>query len=282
MIVKYNTFKIPKRNGKMRKIEQPIDEGMDYLKEKLEEVEQLEELKPSPFSFAFMRGRNIVSCAKQHHGKKYVARMDIKDFFGSITLEKFVKYVDIHFKKYSKIRRAKLIEKIKPCFKYDEKLGEHTYLPQGAPTSPFLSNVYMRFFDWRMAWFCMESGVVFNRYADDMFFSGDDLKKIYGCFSVAKNYLKDIKLEENKDKRKIMKDGQRMAVVGVVINKKFQVPKKTRKIIRAILHNAKRDDVELTNEQKGLIAFKDMVDNYDNFKKDNILICEMIHVAHKI
>lgn len=281
-IVKYKEFRIPKRKGGFRKIEQPIDGGMEFLQQKLAELEGMEEFKPSYFAHAFMRGRNIVTCAKPHFGNKYIARMDIHDFFGSVTLEKFTKYVDRHFKKYAKPRRKQLIDAITPCFKYDEKTKSFTYLPQGAPTSPFLSNVYLRFIDWKIAWLCAEKQVVYTRYADDMFFSADDLKKVYGAMAAASNYLKRLELEENKEKRKVMKQGQRMDVVGIVLNEKFQIPKRTRKIIRAILHNAEKSGEELTNEQKGLINFKHMVDTYEKPLKDNIEVCQMIHIAYKV
>ena len=82
--------------------------------------------------------------------------------------------------------------------------------------------------------------------------------------------------------RRIMKAGVRMNVVGIVCNEKFQIPRKTRKVIRAILHNAKKDKIELDGEQKGLINFKGMVENYQSTMKDNIEVCRILAMINEL
>lgn len=283
MKIKYKVFKIPKNSGKgFRTIEQPDEEGMIFLKEKLIEIEKMPEMKPSFFAHAFMRGRNIVTCAKQHHGKKYIARIDVKDFFGTIT---FSKFSNIFMKvemggRLREEQKIDILDKIRVCFKGEN--DTRAYLPQGSPTSPYLSNVYLRFFDWRCAWVCYKKKIVYNRYADDIYLSSDVLDKTFHqAIKFVYKSIEKMGLKENRAKRKIMKNGRRMNVVGIVVNDTFQVPKKLRKTIRAIKHNAIRDNKPLTKEQKGLICFENMVKTYSNYKSDNLLVCGSIDMISK-
>lgn len=283
MEIKYKTFKIPKHTGGFRTIEQPLGKGLQILQDKLEEIEKIKELKPSYFAHAFMHGRNIVTCARQHFERKYILRIDIKDFFGSISAAKIRtnllgnRMLNLKDKKIDKI-----MEKIDVCFRYNKKLNT-TYLPQGSPTSPFLSNSYLRFFDWRAAWYCFDKNVIYNRYADDIYISTDELSnEFWSCLKFIIGVLDQYGLRENRKKRKLMHQGKQMNVVGIILNEKFQISKKRRKIIRAILHNSKRDNKPLTKEQKGLINFKDMVETYDKTSKTNLTLCGMMAGASKI
>src|SRR3990167_9437342 len=106
-MIKYRTFQIPKRTGGFRTIEQPIGKGMELLKNKLSELEK--EFRPSYFAHAYIHGRNIVTCARQHFGKKYIIRMDIDDFFRSITLKNF-----------KEIFKNIILPEMEICFRYDK------------------------------------------------------------------------------------------------------------------------------------------------------------------
>ena len=278
MVIKYRTFKIPKRTGGFRTIEQPIGEGMEILKEKLIELEKLEYFKPSYLAHAFMHGRNIVTCAKHHFGKKYIMRIDIKDFFNSISYDNFSKFIAPRLKGE---KLSDVMDKIKICFRFPE--GKDSYLPQGAPTSPFLSNAYLRDFDYRVGFFCAEREVVYNRYADDIYLSTDITNNFFwSCVACIHNMLKGIGLTENKKKRKLMHASKRMNVLGIILNEKFHVGRKTRRIIRAMIHNAEKDKKALTAKQKGIISHAAMVENYQSEVIDNIKMLNSYKVLNDI
>jgi len=302
--IEYKLITIPKRNGKKRIIEQPLGKGMTILRDRLIHLESIKELRPSYFTHSFVKNKNIVTCARQHENKKIVIRIDIKDFFPSITYGKFKtvmkQTLTNRYKQetYSMTphnaalfiegKLKKIMKAIAICFKPDEKHfddEDKNYLPQGSPTSPFLSNSFMWLFDWKTAWFCYDRGITYNRYADDIFLSTNkiDTNTLRQIFAFINKYLKRIGLKENVKKRQIMKHGKRMMVLGIILNQgNFKIPKEKRRIIRAIKHNAKKENRALTPQEQGIINFGEMVENYEKRKDDNLKLCEKIKITSKI
>ena len=96
-------------------------------------------------------------------------------------------------------------------------------LPQGAPTSPSLSNLLMRGVDKRIAGFIKQKGIFYTRYADDMTFSGDFEPGMVIKF--VRSVLHDVGLQINEKKLRVRRPSQRQEVTGVVVNEKIQVVK---------------------------------------------------------
>lgn len=228
--------------------------------------------KISPFAYAFTNYKSISLMATPHIGKKWVASIDLSDFFPSITWEKFQKnafQVKGHLKEGADLN---LICKNVPrgdglyitafqdiCF-HDFGDGKGERLPQGAPTSPFLSNAYLFKFDWLMAWKASEVDCDYSRYADDLVFSGEDKKQIIGLLKMAERILdREYGLKVNHKKTKVVHKTRRQLVCGVVVNEKLNTPRKLRKNLRAELHQARMKGGELSNEVKGRVAFHKMV-----------------------
>ena len=105
-------------------------------------------------------------------------------------------------------------------------------LPQGAPTSPYLSNLYMLDFDAHIAQYCKEHTIYYTRYADDLTFSSDSNIDEYELTSLVKKELNIIGLYLNNDKTKVMPRNTRQVVTGIVVNQKLQVDKDKRRKIR--------------------------------------------------
>ena len=244
----YTIFKIPKRSGGFRQIEAPNEELKQYQQKVLWTLRGT--YKISPFAHAFQPYKNIVTMAMPHVGKKWVMRFDLEDFFPSITLEAYKKVAE----SYSKI--VLNYELLVCCF-YDFNDGKGMRLPQGAPTSPFLSNAYLFTFDWKMAWLCHRFDCDYSRYADDIVMSGDGKGRLVRLYIIAQDLLANkYALHINPKKTKFMHQSRRQYVCAIVVNKKINLPRKQRKNLRAEIFQQKN---ALPNPTKGRLAFQHMV-----------------------
>jgi len=174
----------------------------------------------------YVKGRSIITNAQMHVDNRYVLVMDIENFFSSIK----------------KSHVAEIFSKLH-CHKISTELAElctyKGFLPQGAPSSPVLSNYFFRSYDEEILKVCNRFGVVYTRYADDLTFSSnsiDDLteiKKEVGLI-VNKNEI----LKENTKKTRIMRGKMPILVTGINIqNSVLQVQKKQKKLLRAMTFN---------------------------------------------
>ena len=111
-------------------------------------------------------------------------------------------------------------------------------LPQGAPTSPYLSNLFFRPIDDIISKYCIENEIRYTRYADDMTFSGSFDEKILLKF--VNESLVSFDLNVNEKKTKLMQQNSRQIVTGVVVNEKLQVPFKKRNEIRQSIYYIKK------------------------------------------
>jgi len=112
-------------------------------------------------------------------------------------------------------------------------------LPQGAPTSPALSNIYLYSFDEVIANYCFENKIRFTRYADDLAFSADKID-IDSLFRIVKDQLQKLDLRLNESKNRIYKQNDRQVICGIVVNQKMQVSKKIRNDIRKDIYYIKK------------------------------------------
>lgn len=269
----YTIFRIPKRKGGERIIEAP-DAVLKAKQQELIPILQ-KTFKVSPFAHAFTFYKNIVTMAMPHVGKKWVGCIDLEDFFPSIQYSKLIDIASCKDNKLKKNNNFRLYNEgneqlkkeftanyniINTCFNdfEDTKLLR---LPQGAPTSPLLSNIFMYSTDWKMAWKCFTYQCDYSRYADDLVVSGDNKKDVIKSLLYAEKLLNKIGLKVNHKKTKIMHRSKRQLVCGIVVNKKLNIPRKYRKNLRAEVHQQKLKREELRNDTKGKIAFRDMVLN---------------------
>lgn len=108
------------------------------------------------------------------------------------------------------------------------------YLPQGAPTSPMISNLVMFSFDQYMGKWCEEREICYTRYCDDMTFSGKfDVREVK---QKVRNYLQVLGFELNLKKTKVLKQYNRQSVTGIVVNEKVQVSKTYRRDVRQAVY----------------------------------------------
>ena len=225
----YHIYKISKGNGKFRVIKAPNDELKEIQNRLLHEV--FYTVMPHDVAHGFVPNRSILTNAKPHVGHRMVANFDITDFFPS-TKQKMVKAV---LKRHYNLSDAdaKLVAGL--CCLHGE-------LPQGAPTSPHLANLAMWDADVRLLELSNEHTLNYTRYADDMTFSGawtpDGLPKLVG------QIIKDYGYRLAPHKIKFYGQHRRQMVTGLVVNEKINIPRETRKRLRAILHDMETNGPE--------------------------------------
>jgi RNA-directed DNA polymerase len=203
----YRDFQIKKKNGKLRNISEPLPSLKEIQIWILENI--LSNVIVSPFAKAYRKKVGIIENLKFHKNQAKVYTLDLRDFFPSIKTHS----VEAIFKSlgYSNLI-SNLLAKL--CTRGNS-------LPQGAPTSPNLSNIYFKNTDNIIANYCLENKIKYTRYADDLSFSGDfDEEKL---FELVKNSVEAIGLSINPEKTKLMKPNSRQTVTGIVVNEKPQV-----------------------------------------------------------
>lgn len=231
---RYKTFYIPKKNGKLREISAPnrkLKEILYYLNMMLGEVYQA-----GPSAMGFVKGRSIIDNANLHVGQNYVLNLDLSDFFTSVSQSRVCKRLQLAPFNFNK-NVAKVISGL--CCKEISKDGKKGYvLPQGAPTSPLLTNAVCDFLDKKLRLLSIRNGVKYSRYADDMTFSS--MHNVYqenntfmkNLFSI----IKEERFTVNPDKTRLQKRGERQEVTGLTVNDKVNTAHKYTRDLRNILY----------------------------------------------
>ena len=231
---RYKTFYIPKKNGKLREISAPnrnLKEILYYLNMMLGEVYQA-----SPSAMGFVKGRSIVDNAKLHIGQNYVLNLDLSDFFTSISQSRVCKRLQLAPFNFNE-DVAKIISGL--CCKKVVKDQKKGYvLPQGAPTSPLLTNAVCDFLDKKLRRLSFSHGVKYSRYADDMTFSSmhnvyqEDSDFMKSLFS----FIEEERFTVNPEKTRLQKRGERQEVTGLTVNDKVNTAHKYTRELRNILY----------------------------------------------
>lgn len=241
---KYRAFRIPKRSGGFREILAPDE---DLKAEQRRILNRLyEKTKPPFFCKGFLKGVSIYDNARQHKSKKYILNVDVKDFFSNCKKENLPE----------EIKRVLTAEEINLVFYRD-------YLPQGAPTSPYIANFYLKEADSAIYYLLklhISDDVIYTRYADDITVSSNS-KAIFSrqCLNIIKSILEYHGFEINTRKIRYMHPGKRKEITGLCVNSGVPtVSRKFRQTVRAAIHNyttGKRNSREDLNRIKGWLAF---------------------------
>jgi RNA-directed DNA polymerase len=225
--IAYRTFQVSKRAGGMRTLSAPADDLKKMQRRILRRV--LAKLAAHPAATGFERGHSIVTNALPHIGKAVVIKLDMKDFFTATTAAR----VEEYFRAIGwNIEAAALLTRL--C-------TNNGSLPQGAPTSPRLSNVVNYRLDARLAALAAARGISYSRYADDMTFSAAaDTPRVNDLITAVKIIVNDEGYVLHTAKKlRIARQGDRQVVTGLVVNEKVNLPRATRRRLRAVEHHLK-------------------------------------------
>lgn len=237
---RYRSFVISKRNGMPRAIDEPLKD-LKYLQRKI--LAYLESLASEPQScvHGFVRGRSILTNARQHTNTrtKHILNIDLEDFFPSITFKR-VRGVFRKHPFYFSHQVASLVAHI--C-------THEGVLPQGAPTSPFISNLICRGLDRDLKNLARKNRATYTRYADDITFSFNHPHKEklphnvcvwdsgnVGVGDVLGQIVIDHGFSINAAKTRLSDKYSKMEVTGLTVNKFPNVSRQFVDKIRGALH----------------------------------------------
>lgn len=270
----YTRFEIPKRSGGMREIWAPRPKLKQAQRWVLDNI--LDGLLVHGAAHGFLAGRSIASNAAQHTNSRVIIKLDIEDFFPSISWKR-VKGV---------FRKAGYSEQIATllallCTESPREVVQHNdqeyfvaladrCLPQGAPTSPALTNALCLRLDRRMAGIAQKYGWRYSRYADDLTFSMPNTSKkqpnIKAILGGVQRVMGDEGFKLKREKTRIIRQSQAQQVTGLVVNGKGlpRVDRKLKRQMRAAIHNLQQGkplpEGETIERLRGYAAYIAMTD----------------------
>jgi hypothetical protein len=211
----------------------------------------LAKIPPHPAAHGFVKGRSVKTFAAPHVGQRVVLRMDLRDFFPSIggariqTVFRTVGYPESVADLLGGIATNAAPRDIWSGFadcREARAMYARPHLPQGAPTSPALANMCLYRADCRLRGLAESAGVQYTRYADDLAFSGgDDFGRRVERFAAhAAAILHEEGFAVHHRKTRIMRQGVRQHLAGVVTNRRLNVWRRDFDRLKATLTNCVR------------------------------------------
>lgn len=272
----YSIFYIKKKLGGDRKIVAP-NVQLKYIQKRLSAI-LYEIYQPKKVANGFVKGKNIVTNAKLHVNKNFVFNIDIDSFFDSIHFGRVLGMFQRHPFSFPYKLAVALTQLV--CY--------NGVLPQGAPTSPIISNFICRNLDNELIKIAKKYKVLCTRYCDDITFS-TDLKRFpteiayekNGRFYIGAELLSifeknNFKINELKVRMQIR--GSRQMVTGVVVNERVNILNKKYREFRAKLHYTYRNGLELGAIKNGYVTDEGKAQEivFDNFLRGTINYYRMV------
>ena len=245
----YHKFYISKKSGGKREIcspSLPLELCQRYIKEEI-----LDKIAISEKANGFAKNKSIITNAKMHLNKEMVLNIDLKDFFPSIGKKK-VFYI------FNKI--CGYDSSLSHCF--SKLVMYNDGLPQGACTSPIISNIVSYKMDYRLMKLSEKLGITYTRYADDMTFSGT--KKVINkrLLEMLEKIINECGYTINSKKTRFQYKSSRQEVTGLIVNNdKVSIPRAYEKVLRQELYYIKK---------YGIIEHKKRKEIYNRFYKEHI------------
>ena len=293
----YSFLWLPKRRGGHRLLEAPKSRLKAVQRKLLRDV--LDRIPAHPAAHGFVRGRSVLSLAREHSGHSTLLRMDLEDFFGSVGSARVrqtfralgypdsvaplltglcttvTPYVVLDQQPMPDAADSELSQALAARFRTKRRLATR-HLAQGAPTSPALANLAAFRMDLRLARAAESVGAHYGRYADDLFFSGPAPFGRSAARFVA--LVSAIALEEgfrvNHRKTRLMRDSSRQRMLGLVTNHAPAVSRTERDALEAILTNCVRHGLASQN--------RDAVPNFLDHLRGRVAWIRQAQPAHAV
>jgi hypothetical protein len=205
--------------------------------------------------------------AQIHVGKTVLLRLDLRDFFPSVTSARVRGLLVSLGYGYpvAATLAVMMTEALRQPVEVDGKtffvpVGPRTCV-QGAPTSPGICNAILLRMDRRIAGLAKKHGFAYTRYADDLTFSGPSEDEAHRLRRGVERVIREEGFETNAAKTRVMGQRGRQLVTGVTVNSVLGLSRKKRRVIRAMLHQASKTGVDQRRraELGGLLAWVHML-----------------------
>lgn len=253
--VHYVSFTVPKKSGGLRTLSAPhrtLAAAQQWIFDNV-----VRKLPAEPPAHGFLTGRGTVSNAQPHCRRQVLVNMDLEAFFPSIAFPR----VRSVFQRlgYSPAVATILALLCTECPRKPVEYDGKTYhvatrpraLPQGACTSPGLSNQVARRLDKRLGGLAKRLGITYTRYADDLSFSGDAAlaDRVGYLMARVRHIAQDEGFAVNEKKSRVLRRNAAQRVTGLVVNDRPGVSRKEVRRLRAILHRARHEGLEKQNRE---------------------------------
>lgn len=217
----YRSFEIPKRSGGKRVIVSPYPALLECQYWILENI--LENLSVYHTAHGYVKGKSIVTNAYRHLNQEMFLKIDIKDFYPSINISRVIKL----FQYYGYNQRV--------SFYLASLCTLNNELPQGAPTSPTISNLVVFKLDKRLDYFAKKFDLIYTRYADDIVFTGKKITVKH--YDYVKDIIKDEGFILNDDKTILQQKKRKRIVTGISISSgSLKIPRNYKRKLRQELY----------------------------------------------
>jgi hypothetical protein len=253
---KYKVYTIPKRTSGHRVIAQPSKELKVYQRKFLE----LQNLPIHSSAMAYREGIGIKQNAIAHKNNPYLLKLDLENFFNSISNKLFWE-VWASIQPLPSEQDMQTLEKL--LFWCPSKTtGSTLILSIGAPSSPLISNFFMYQFDCVLSGLCFEKDIIYTRYADDLTFSTKHKDILFGLPVLIKEKLSDLfgsSIRINRKKTKFSSKAHNRHVTGITINNDgcISIGRERKRYIKHLIHQIQLNRLDADDRQhlRGLIAF---------------------------
>lgn len=276
----YRVFTVKKRSGGTRYICIPLP-GLCQTQQWIV-TNILAKVPANPASYAYSPGQSPLECARMHCGSKWLVKVDVMQFFESIS-ERQVSHVfeRIGYQPLVAFEMGRICTRVNRSLgkmrrrRWHNSFGDERYsisayksyrvghLPQGAPTSPMLSNLAVWQLDVALTSLATENGMVYTRYADDLIFSTADStysrEKAETLIRAVYTSLRQNRLRPRTTKTVVSPPGARKVVLGLLVDTdRPRLPRDFREKLELHIHHMESHGLTGHLEWRGFNSFGGM------------------------
>lgn len=260
----YKRFEISKKNGQKRTVYQPARKVK--LLQSFVSDEIIKRFPLHPAVFSYREGLSIRDNAEQHRRNNYLLRLDFRNFFESIEIKDVIQFFICNVKNAPFVLSHDDILLLSQlcCFRADDgKLR----VVIGAPSSPSIANAILYDFDVEVFDHCKSQGIIYTRYADDLYFSTNHqnlLSKIPEFVSRVLSQTSSPRLMINEKKTYHTSKKHRRIVTGLTITSenRISIGRDRKREIRTLVFKCISNSIDIDKKEylRGLLSYVSSVD----------------------